>query len=238
MFMRFGIGKRRRLLERQWREQHDPRLRRLQRVEQLLQPLLELRQALLALERFVRAVADEDHGRLQFQRQVHQLLEAAFGLSESKPAAGLAEDGVAAPAEVADGDVLVGVRGEQSGFPVAVRCSRSTSVLPIQTMRSPSLNSNGLVAGAWTSNSDESAAERNMRHLSGGITIRLLTRSAIGERHMGPAVLEVRGQVVAEVGVGAEADVVDLHAAAAGLDAPRCGRRAPSGSCRGRRAGR
>ena len=87
-------------LERRRREQHDARVRRLQRVEQLLQPLLELRQPVLALERLVGAVADEDHRRLQSSVSDHEPLEALPALS--KPAAGLAEDGVAAPAEVAE----------------------------------------------------------------------------------------------------------------------------------------
>ena len=91
-----------------------------ERIEQLLQPLLELRQAGLPFERFVRAVADEDHRRLQCQRLIDQLVEALVGVGEVEAAAGLAADGVAAPAEVAEGDALVGVGGDERGLPVAV----------------------------------------------------------------------------------------------------------------------
>jgi hypothetical protein len=107
-------------LELHRREQHDPGVRRLQRVEELLQPLLEPRKPLLALERLVRAVADEDDGRLQLERRLDELLEALVGVVVVEPAAGLAVDGVAAPAQVADGELPAGVGREQRRFPIPV----------------------------------------------------------------------------------------------------------------------
>src|SRR5262249_3329487 len=86
-------------------EQHHPCSTRLQRVQQSLQPLPDLRQTFLALDYFVRAIRHEDHRRLQFQRLVHELVEAGVGLVVVEAGPRFAEDGVAAPAEIAEREV-------------------------------------------------------------------------------------------------------------------------------------
>src|SRR5262249_21738163 len=80
--------------------------------------LLKARQPGLAVERFIRAVRDEDGRRLD-RRDV--LLEVAEPVRRrAKPGAGMAKHRVAAPAEVAERDVSIRIPARQSVFPVAV----------------------------------------------------------------------------------------------------------------------
>ncbi len=77
-----------------------------------------MRQPGLAVKRFVVAVADDDDGRLEGGDVVLELLEAVGRGAEA--CAGLAPNGVAGPAEVAELHVLVGEAGGEGHLPIAV----------------------------------------------------------------------------------------------------------------------
>ncbi len=104
------------LLQR--RQKDDARLRRGERIQQCLQSLHEARQSLRSLERFIRPIANENHRRLEGEDVVFQLAEAIRGVAEA--GAGVAEHGIAAPAEIAEDDRLIGIPARQRGLPVAV----------------------------------------------------------------------------------------------------------------------
>ena len=81
-------------------------------------PSTNLRQAGRAVEGFVAAVAENDDGRLEGKDVVLERLEAVGPRAEA--GAGVAPNVVAAPAEVAEGDVAVGPAAGQGRLPVAV----------------------------------------------------------------------------------------------------------------------
>src|SRR5258708_18736145 len=66
---------------------------------------------------FIAAVTDDNDSRLERQNVVLQIIEAIALLAE--PGAGVAEDGIAAPAEVAKGNVLVRIVTGEGGLPIA-----------------------------------------------------------------------------------------------------------------------
>ena len=72
----------------------------------------------LAVERVGHAVADDQHGRLRGHDLLHRAPET--GLGRIEPGPGEPADRVAAPAQVAEGQVQVGVREGQERLEVAV----------------------------------------------------------------------------------------------------------------------
>ncbi len=104
------------LLQR--RQKYNARLGRSEGIQQRLQPVNEARQSLRPLERFVRAIADDEYGRLEGEDVIFQMTETVRLRTEA--GTGIAENRVAAPAEVAKGDRLVGIAPRQRRLPVPV----------------------------------------------------------------------------------------------------------------------
>ncbi len=116
MLGRVGQGRGQLLMDDR-RDEHHPRLRRFQAVEQGIQTLDEPRQARLARERLVHPVGENDHRRLELEHQIPTPLEPLLRRLEAGP--GVAPDRIAGAAEVAEGDVAVGPERGQRGFEVA-----------------------------------------------------------------------------------------------------------------------
>ena len=113
-----GLGTQVRALVGDGRDQDDASPGPGEHVEQAVQPLREPGQAGLAVERVGHAVADEDHRGLQREDVALQVLEAVGRGAEAR--AGVAVHRVAAPAQVAEADLPLGIAGGQDRLEIAV----------------------------------------------------------------------------------------------------------------------
>ena len=94
-----------------------------QRIQQDVQPVLELRQSGRSIERFIAAVSENDDGRLEGKDVILERLEAVG--PRPKAGASVAPNIVAAPAKVAKSDVFIGIATGQRRLPIAVRAARA-----------------------------------------------------------------------------------------------------------------
>jgi hypothetical protein len=112
---------------RQRRQEHETHAGRrlLDRIQKPVIVGAELREAGVAVERTRHAVAEEDHGRLCLLDLLHELAPAfvrgfTSRLQQAQPEARITGRRVAAPPEIAEGDVAVGKpRGQHGLHPTA-----------------------------------------------------------------------------------------------------------------------
>ena len=99
------------------RQQMHPSLRRVDHIQQPRSPCSKPGKP-FARERIGHAIADQNHRRLDRQDLLPELLETGFGRVEARP--GDPADRVAAPAQVAEDQVLVGIADRQQRLQVAI----------------------------------------------------------------------------------------------------------------------
>src|SRR5262245_44275048 len=143
--------------------QDVPGLRGGQFVQQLLVPLPETVQPRLALKRFVRPVADNNHRRLLGQGQLDQALAANVRLVQVERLPGRPEHIVPAPAEVAHFDPGIASGQHRLPVPVALLALDQRGADeddPVRRLEFQRVGGGGRRQGEYQAQEDEGEAQR------------------------------------------------------------------------------